>query len=300
MRRDLRFRSGTGACAAWHYTGETDFADAEGRPCVVMAHGFGATRDCGLDGYAERLSAAGLDVLAFDYRGFDITEGPPAAVSPRAQRADYHAAAAHARTLDGVDPERIVAWGVSLAGGHVFEVAAEDPRIAAVIAVTPAPDGTASMLNLLRGGQPAALAAVAATGLADAIGVRLGRAPRTVPISGPPGTSAILTAPGAHEAYAGIAGPAWRNETPARIALTAGLDRPIRHAGRLRCPVLVQVADRDRTAPPAAARKAAYRARADVRGYPCDHFDIYPGAAWFEPAVEHQLLFLRRHLGGVA
>ena len=36
----------------------------------VMGHGFGGTKDSGLEPFAERLSGAGLDVLAFDYRGF--------------------------------------------------------------------------------------------------------------------------------------------------------------------------------------------------------------------------------------
>ena len=58
---------------------------------------------------------------------------------------------------------------------------------------------------------------------------------------------------------------------------------------RIGCPVLVQIADFDRSAPPHAAAKAAFKARAEVRHYPCDHFDVWPGKPWFEPSVAHQV-----------
>lgn len=48
--------------------------------------------------------------------------------------------------------------------------------------------------------------------------------------------------------------------------------------------------------PPHAAAKAAFRARAEVRHYPCDHFDLFPGKPWHEAAVAHASLFLTRHL----
>jgi hypothetical protein len=60
--------------------------------------------------------------------------------------------------------------------------------------------------------------------------------------------------------------------------------------------VLVQIADFDRSAPPHAAAKAAFKARAEVHHYPCDHFDVHVGAEWHAAAVEHQAAFLRRKL----
>jgi hypothetical protein len=58
----------------------------------------------------------------------------------------------------------------------------------------------------------------------------------------------------------------------------------------------MQIADFDRSAPPHAAARSAEAGRAEVRHYPCDHFDVWPGSEWFEPALAHQLLFLRHHL----
>jgi hypothetical protein len=80
------------------------------------------------------------------------------------------------------------------------------------------------------------------------------------------------------------------------VGLELGAHRPARHAKHVRCPLLVQIADFDRSAPPHAAAKAAEAGRAEVRHYPCDHFDVWPGRDWFEPALAHQVMFLERHL----
>ncbi len=114
------------------------------RPCVVMAHGFGCTRDGGLAPFAVRFAAAGCDVLLFDYRGFETSDGHPRQyVSHRRQRGDWRSAVAFARGMDNVDPERIALWGTPYAGGHVIAVAAGDQRAAAVIAQGAAVDGLA-------------------------------------------------------------------------------------------------------------------------------------------------------------
>ena len=94
-----------------------------------------------------------------------------------------------------------------------------------------------------------------------------------------------------------VAGPTWRNEVAARIALHAGMYRPGLQSDRLPCPILIQIAAEDSVAPVKAAQDAAFRAggRAEVRTYPIGHFDIYLGAP-FEQAVADQLQFLRSHL----
>lgn len=299
VRADVDFAVDGIRCAAWRYTGDGDvFASPAGCPCVVMAHGIGGTRDSGLEQFAARFAAAGLDALVFDYRYLGASDGEPRGlVWPRRQVQDYLAATERARRLDGVDPERIVVWGESLSGGHVFEVAAADPRIAAVIALTPASDGLATTLSLNRSQGPLPGLRLTAAGIRDLIAAaRNGRRPVYVPVVGDPGTTAALTAPGAREDYESVAGPTWRNEIPARCLLAIPVYRPIRRADSVSCPVLVQVADDDRSAPPASQMEAGQRARAEVRHYPCDHFDVLPGMEWFDPVVEHQIAFLRRRL----
>jgi hypothetical protein len=117
-----------------------------------------------------------------------------------------------------------------------------------------------------------------------------------MPIVGRPGEAGAFTLPGAYDDYLSIAGPTWRNEIAADVSLELGTRAPLKHAADVRCPVLVQIADFDLSAPPQAAAKAAFRARAEVRHYPCDHFDLFPGKQWHESAVRHAVRFLQRHL----
>ena len=195
---EITFTSGSDHCSAWHLTAASDaYAGPGGRPCAVMAPGFGGTRDSSLLGYAEGFAAAGIDVLLFDYRGFGASGGSPRQlVSVRRQRRDYHAAVAAARQLPGVDPERIVVWGVSYAGGHVIVVAARDKRVAATISVTPAMDGIPVLIQLARNGGPAHLVRAAGNGLRDAARALTGRAPHLVPMVGEPGSNAIIAKAG--------------------------------------------------------------------------------------------------------
>ncbi|MDN4163812.1 hypothetical protein QWY29_20815, partial [Nocardioides sp. SOB72] len=65
----------------------------------------------------------------------------------------------------------------------------------------------------------------------------------------------------------------------------------VKHAADLRCPLLVQIADHDRSAPPHAALTAAGAGRGEVRHYPCDHFDVYAGKDWFDAVLAHQVHF---------
>ncbi len=297
--RHKTFRSGDALCDAWHFPGQGEaFAGDGGRPVVVMAHGLGGTKDSGLQAFAERLAAAGLDVLAFDYRGFGASGGAPRQrVDLRGQADDYRAALCAAARLDGADPNRLILWGVSLAGGHVLSVGAHRRDVAAVVALTPLVDGPAAGLLAARHHSMPSMLRSTAIGTRSRVAALRGLPPVTIPIVGHPGETAALTLDGYFEDYTALAGPTWRNEIDAGVALELGTYRPGKDAAGLRCPLLVQIADFDRSAPPHAAAVAAARGRAEVRHYPCDHFDVWPGRDWFDAAVAHQISFLSRHLG---
>ena len=297
----VEFSSGGIRCAGVHLQGQGEaFLDEQGRrPCVVMAHGFAGTVDSGLVPFAERYAAAGLNALAFDYRHFGLSDGEPRQLlSIARQQEDYLAAIAYARSLEGVDPERIVLWGSSYSGGHVVPVAVADGRVAAVISQVPGMDGLATLVNLVRYAGPAQLVRFMLAGLRDLASERRGGAPVMIPAVGPPGSFAAMTTPDSEPGYRAITGSTWRNEVAARIGLSAGMYRPGLQAERLPCPILIQIADRDAVAPVKSAQDAAWRAtgRAEVRTYPIGHFDIYRGEP-FERAVADQLHFLARHLG---
>jgi len=290
------FASSGTRCAASHFPAASDaLATPAGRPVMVMGHGLGGTRDSGLEPFAKAFADAGLDVLTFDYRGFGESGGEPRQrVRLDDQVADFHAACEAAKTLPGADPDRVVLWGVSLAGGHVLRVAADRTDVAAVVAAVPMVDGLAAGRHALRTHSAAEM--LRATGLG--VRSRLGRAPVLMPVVARPGELGALTLPGAYEDYLAIAGPTWRNEIHADVGLELGSRKPATAAARITAPLLVQIADFDRSAPPQAAAKAAFKGRAEVRHYPCDHFDLFPGRPWHEPAVAHAVSFLTRHLGG--
>ncbi|MCW2797065.1 alpha/beta fold hydrolase [Nocardioides sp.] len=291
---------GTGAadCHGWHFAGAGDaLATSAGRPVVVMAHGLGGTKDSGLEPFADGLSKAGLDVLAFDYRGFGSSGGSPRQrVSMTAQLDDYRAAMRAAGGLPDVDERRIVLWGASLAGGHVLAAGAGRDDVAAVVSLAPLVDGLAAAWHALASHKMSSIAQSTVAGVRSRVASARGRDPVMMPVVGRPGDVAAMTLDGYYEDYLSLVGPTWRNEIDASVGLQLGGHRPGRFATDLRCPLLVQIADFDRSAPPYAAAKAAFKGRAEVRHYPCDHFDVWPGNEWFQPALAHQVSFLTRHL----
>ena len=290
---ELTFVSGGVECAAWHVTGEGDaLATDAGRPVAVMAHGLAGTKDSGLQPFAEALAAAGLDVLAFDYRGFGASAGEPRqTVSMAGQLEDYRAAMSAAARLPGVDPQRIVLWGVSLAGGHVISAAAGRPDVAAVVALTPLVDGLAAGRFALETHTKREMLRSTVAGFRSKLGK-----PVMMPVVAPPGQLGAMTIEGSMDDYLSIAGPTWRNEIDATVGMELGGHRPIKDADAIACPSLFQVSDFDRSAPPHSSMKAAFKARAEVRHYPCDHFDVYAGKPWHDAVVAHQVAFLTRVL----
>jgi pimeloyl-ACP methyl ester carboxylesterase len=263
-----------------------------------MAHGIAGTRDCGLLPFAEAFSGAGLDVVLFDYRCFGESSGEPRQLaSPPRHRDDYRAAVEFARDLNGVDPERIVLWGSSWSGGHVVYVAAEDPRVTAVIAQTPDLDGIRTLREISNYAGWGQLARITREGLKDLARAARGLPPHMIPVVAPAGRTAAIASPDGDAGYHAIAGPTWRNELAARAVIAENANRAITRIESIRCPILIQIADRDTIAPPSQARAGAWRAKGyvEVREYPCEHFDIYLG--WRDRAIADQLHFLRRHLG---
>lgn len=297
VRHELSFRSGDVDCAAWHFPAETEMLRGPaGRPCVVMAHGFGGTRDTGLTSFAEAFAATGLEAVVFDYRGFGASGGTPRqAVSFLRQRADYHAAIAAARRLPHVDPDRIVAWGTSYSGGHVLAVAATDPRIAAVVAMNPATDGLAALLAIVEREGVTGVLKLTAAGVRDLAGTAVGREPYRIPLAGPPGSVAVLAEDHAAVDYPALGGPTWRNACCARSALGVALNRPVTKVAGVRVPLLVQVGDDDVITPADAAVRAAGRASGptEVLHYPTHHLGFYDGPQHAR-VIEDQVAFLRR------
>src|SRR6266487_7056742 len=108
-RRDVAFMSSGDECRAWLF-----MPKAERPPLVILGHGLGATREYGLEPYAQRFADAGIAALVFTYRHFGDSGGHPRQLLDiERQLDDWAAALAYARTVEGIDGERIALWGTS-------------------------------------------------------------------------------------------------------------------------------------------------------------------------------------------
>ena len=292
-RQKVHFTSAGVECAAWFYPGTNG-------GCVIMTGGFAVTKEPGTDLFAGRLHGAGFAVLAFDYRRLGESGGQPRqVVRVSDELADWQAAIGYAATLPTVDPARLAIWSYSSSGGHVFRVAARNPQLAAAIAQTPNADGPAAARNATRYQKPLAMLRFAATGIADGLGGLFGRTPRLLPLTGEPGTVAVMTTPdgrrGGQVLNPGGAYPGWQQAVAARSALRLAFYSPGRDAAKVACPLLVVACDQDQSALAGPAVRAARRALgAELVRLPGGHYAPFLDA--HEQAVAAELSFLHRHL----
>lgn len=116
---------------------------------VVFVHGDGpvdATHDTFYRPIWEALAQAGFASLSWDKPGIDGAPGNWLDQSMDDRARETEAAIAWARTQPGIDPDRVGLWGASQAGWVMPKVAAADPRLRFIIAVSPA-------INWLRQGR---------------------------------------------------------------------------------------------------------------------------------------------------
>jgi len=62
-RKDVSFKVKGTAVSAWFYLPESTASPC---PCIIMAHGFGGTKELGLEYYAVRFQKDGYAVLLYD------------------------------------------------------------------------------------------------------------------------------------------------------------------------------------------------------------------------------------------
>jgi fermentation-respiration switch protein FrsA (DUF1100 family) len=297
-REDVSFEVNGTALSGWLYLPLKLPAPA---PCIVMAHGLGATRAMGLHNYAVCFREAGFAVLAFDYRHLGKSGGEPRQlVWIPYQQQDYAAAIAYARSRGEIDPGRIALWGTSLSGGHVIAAAAKDPAIACACAQVPLLDGEAGGREVLKElGLGTVLRLTFGHALRDLVRSWLGLPPHRIPLVAPPGSLAVMASSGAYDTFSALAPPDFRNQICARILIRMDKYKPVRRIAALRCPLLLQICERDMATPPALVKRAAglLGGRGEIKCYPLDHFDIYLGDN-FDKSVSDQIVFYRKHLLG--
>jgi uncharacterized protein len=139
-KQDLTFDSnGTTLCGWLARPSDSD----KPAPLIILAHGLSGIIDLDLADYAAHFVAAGYACLAYDHRNWGRSGGwPRSETDPWQQVNDMREAISYARTLPGIDAERIGLWGTSYAGGHVLTVSALDKRVKCVVSQVPLISGS--------------------------------------------------------------------------------------------------------------------------------------------------------------
>lgn len=292
-RQDLRFPCGPTQCAAWLYLP----AGATKPPVVVMAHGFGGTRDVTLPAFAEHFAREGIAALVFDYRSFGASGGAPRQlVDPWSHLEDWRAAVAFARAQQQLDGTRLALWGTSLGGGLALVTGANDPNMRAVVAQVPQIDanmeGEATFPGVFW------VVRLLFTGWGSMASEALGFGEWTIPAIAPSDGFGMITDDEAYEASTRNTPKAstYRNEIVAHSIFTFDDYNPAVQAAAIKPPVLLIAARKDRFAPFAAAEAfAKSHPNVTLTEIDGDHFDVYAPPR-SEDAAASAARFLKEHL----
>jgi len=295
FRKDVNFVVKGSRVSAWLYLPADTSKPV---PVVVMAHGFGGTKDFILENYAIRIRNAGFAVLAFDYRFMGKSEGEPRQlIWLPYQLEDLESAVKYVRGLEEVDPDRVALWGTSLGGAHVMMAASRDPKIAAVAAQVPLLDPA---IHAEDGGETVwQITQLVMHGQRDIVRMRFNMEPHRIPIFGKPGSVSIMNTPESFEAYEKLTRPGFVNRVCARIILRGSNYRPVDVAHKINVPVLLQLAKKDSLLPLQQADETIKKLsrRAEVKHYDSGHFEIYTGQ-YFEQSANDQVVFFKKNLFG--
>lgn len=267
---------------------------ADPRPTVVLCPGFSGTQDTpAVIGAAEAFADAGLVAATFDYRGFGQSGGKPRqVVSVAGQLDDIRSVLAHIRGIPEVDPDRTALWGTSLGGGHALTIAAEDPRVAAVVAQVP----FNGFPKRVEGRSKKDAYALLLAAVRDRVRGWTGRPPLYVKAVGEPDELAVMTGDDANATVAALDSATWRNDVAPRGLLDMMRYRPGRTVHQIDAPLLVCVATADQQTVLDTNRHLADQAPdGRLRSYEGTHFDIYrPGLR--EQMLRDQTAFLEQSL----
>jgi fermentation-respiration switch protein FrsA (DUF1100 family) len=247
-------------------------------PAITMAHGFGGTKEHGLERFALAFAAAGFVVLVHDHRNFGTSGGDLRGdIDPWQQIADWRRAISYLESRPEVDPTRIGLWGTSYAGGHALVLGATDRRLRCVVAQVPTISGYEQGLRRV---SPDATLALEHAFNEDERGRLRGELPRRqAVVSGDPAVPAAYRSQDAIDFYLQrIPEGIWKNEVTLRSTRAARMYEPGMWVSRVSpTPLLMVIASDDKVTIADLALAAYERALEPKRLalIPGGHFDPY-------------------------
>ena len=299
MRKDITFKTEDGVTLrGWFYQPD----DHDGPfPTLVMAHGFSAIKEQGLDDYATVFCQGGFAALVYDHRNLGTSDGEPRGeIIPYEQIRDYRDAITFALTLPVVAQEHIGIWGTSYSGGHVIVVAAIDRRVKCVVSQVPYLGGFENSRRLVT---PLALVGLRQAFDADRLARYQGVAPQRLPVvpTEPHGTVAILPHEPARQFFEAMRerAPTWKNEATLRSAEYFLDYDPSPYIGQIApTPLLLVVTDHDTIVPTDIALRLFNQQALEPKKVvlvPGEHFEVYTGRG-FALSSQAELAWFRQWL----
>lgn len=108
---------------------------------MVAASGYQGLKVIHSERFARALTPRGYAVLAFDYRGFGLSEGERGRLVAQEWVLDVRAAVDRVSCHPQLDASRISLLGWGLGGGVVVAEAADDPRVRSLVCCNGIGDG---------------------------------------------------------------------------------------------------------------------------------------------------------------
>ncbi|KAJ5111964.1 hypothetical protein N7532_000009 [Penicillium argentinense] len=253
-------------------------------PCLVMAHGFAAHKEMGLNNFAEYFTSnLRIACLAYDNRCIGSSEGEPRReIIPALQLNDYSDAITFAQSLPEIDADKIAIWGSSYSGGHVLTVGAVDRRVKAVISQVA--DFIPRLNELFADDRHA-----------RAKGDKPGRMPV---VDKDPHALSVLPSEDSYNGYIQAESLGWKNDVTLKSLEAFRAYEPGAYIQRISpTPLLMIVMDKDLVTPTDIALDAFARAKEPKQLHiiPGGHFEPYDGPL-FQQNVSVQAKFLQDHL----
>lgn len=263
------------------------------RPGIVLCGGYTGVKEVYAPDFAARLVAAGYVCIAFDYKGWGGSDGPPNRLDPYGRVWDSFAAATVLGERDEVDAGRVGVLGWSYGGATAIWLAATDPRIRCVAAVVTIGHGRRWMEGVRSAEEVAALRERAA-------GDRVVRARTGESAAAAPSTILHMSAREKELWAAGRAGsPGELASVPLEFIDETMAFHPEWVVDRIAPRPLLLVATEDDGVTPPEESRSLYDRAGDPRKLvtipDCGHFEVYSGAP-FDRACAEAVAWFDSHL----